>query len=1045
MKKTLVVSLSLMILLSLAVSLASAKYVATSKSQDVRYAEDYKGSQKVSMDQDLSRLPAAAPGDTYELANYTFDSGASCVANGWVKLDNTSQLADFFHVAQATGGVNNELTGGAYGLLVPLQGNKSLWCGAYSTHPTTPVGAMCGYIAMPGYGNDWNQAICTVQCLAVGTGVSITFLTTWDSEPGYDGTTVEVDECNGTWVPAGAVNSGGGQFDGTGVDSLHTTLVPDTLHSGSMRIRFHMAADGAWSDQDGLWDTDGAILIDSLSVSDNGGLVLGPEDFESVAEGATSTADWESCTPIGYGDFGGILQGFNLIQEDPCASEITCMWNFFTGSPANYACGGFPGQAAMPYGNADGQYLNQSIRSPLIQWAGNGAGAFATLRFRAYRDLALDNLQFYTWGVASNVAGCIGAFQDRNFVYYGGQKDWIQSDFPFGDLVSPGASDIQIQFGAVDMCGVWCGVYGTGACHSHAPLLDTVEVLRVEVVGPQWSIRDLDLFQDTFASDGTINATATGFANSANDINAAANPNINPGDSVTVRVSDPDFGLATDPFSGSGAAAYTYVAVWPQGQTAKEGDNLTQDIFRYPVVGSLTDANGTLWYCLRMDTSFTDGAARTGAQPDAFCIDLNDNLFTVGDTVCFMFAAESTSGKRTYWSPFTGSTDAFQDALDQPAEFQILPGGGYNAGGDILYVDGMNARGAQPFFDTAFEFLGIADQVDRYDIRAPSSGVANRPGARVQNVFQQIIAPYRKIIWNTGDLSIGLIGDGTGTPEKSNDAFVLFTFIDQKTNTGGIYFSGDDLADELYNKALPSVDLVNLRTYIQGAVGAGDNNANQAGFGTAPLGVGEPSSCFDHTLGPDQIVIFGGCPLINDFDVITPAGTSVLEMNYGGAPAQTRGAVISQTTTNTGGASVGVILAGFSFHYIRDAVPAGVPARVHHMEDILIWLNNTPTPPTGQKTSGTTYSLSQNYPNPFNPQTAIQFTVKEQAPVSLKIYNAAGQLVKTLVDDVRTPGVVHTIEWNGRNNSGQSVSSGVYFYKLVTKNFTQTKKMVLLK
>jgi flagellar hook assembly protein FlgD len=67
------------------------------------------------------------------------------------------------------------------------------------------------------------------------------------------------------------------------------------------------------------------------------------------------------------------------------------------------------------------------------------------------------------------------------------------------------------------------------------------------------------------------------------------------------------------------------------------------------------------------------------------------------------------------------------------------------------------------------------------------------------------------------------------------------------------------------------------------------------------------------------------------------------------------------------------------------------------------------------------------------------------AVVSLKIFNVAGQLVKTLVDGQRIAGQVYEANWNGLNNSGQPVSSGVYFYKLVARNFTQTKKMVLLK
>ncbi|NIM19181.1 MAG: T9SS type A sorting domain-containing protein [Candidatus Latescibacteria bacterium] len=93
----------------------------------------------------------------------------------------------------------------------------------------------------------------------------------------------------------------------------------------------------------------------------------------------------------------------------------------------------------------------------------------------------------------------------------------------------------------------------------------------------------------------------------------------------------------------------------------------------------------------------------------------------------------------------------------------------------------------------------------------------------------------------------------------------------------------------------------------------------------------------------------------------------------------------------------------------------------------------------------TTY-LAQNYPNPFKPSTTIEYSIKERAHVSLKIYNAAGQLVKTLVSGEQIPrSDGHTVHWNGRSNSGNPVPSGVYFYRLVTKGFTQTKKLIVLK
>lgn len=90
--------------------------------------------------------------------------------------------------------------------------------------------------------------------------------------------------------------------------------------------------------------------------------------------------------------------------------------------------------------------------------------------------------------------------------------------------------------------------------------------------------------------------------------------------------------------------------------------------------------------------------------------------------------------------------------------------------------------------------------------------------------------------------------------------------------------------------------------------------------------------------------------------------------------------------------------------------------------------------------------LANNYPNPFNPTTTIEYSIKEKAHVSLKIYNVAGQLVKTLVNDVQDrTSRNYSVQWNGRDNKGNIVASGVYFYRLVTKGFTQTKKMVLLK
>ncbi len=85
------------------------------------------------------------------------------------------------------------------------------------------------------------------------------------------------------------------------------------------------------------------------------------------------------------------------------------------------------------------------------------------------------------------------------------------------------------------------------------------------------------------------------------------------------------------------------------------------------------------------------------------------------------------------------------------------------------------------------------------------------------------------------------------------------------------------------------------------------------------------------------------------------------------------------------------------------------------------------------------YYLEQNYPNPFNPTTVIYYTVPELGNITLKVYDVTGKEVKTLIDGTVRPGQ-HSIQF-----SGEGLSSGVYFYTLKGKNFTQTRKMILAK
>jgi flagellar hook assembly protein FlgD len=89
-------------------------------------------------------------------------------------------------------------------------------------------------------------------------------------------------------------------------------------------------------------------------------------------------------------------------------------------------------------------------------------------------------------------------------------------------------------------------------------------------------------------------------------------------------------------------------------------------------------------------------------------------------------------------------------------------------------------------------------------------------------------------------------------------------------------------------------------------------------------------------------------------------------------------------------------------------------------------------------------ALGKNYPNPFNPTTTISFTLAEPGPASLKIYNAKGQLVRQLANSQYTAGQHHLI-WDGRDALGRPVSSGLYFYRLQSQDYSQSHKMILMK
>jgi hypothetical protein len=90
------------------------------------------------------------------------------------------------------------------------------------------------------------------------------------------------------------------------------------------------------------------------------------------------------------------------------------------------------------------------------------------------------------------------------------------------------------------------------------------------------------------------------------------------------------------------------------------------------------------------------------------------------------------------------------------------------------------------------------------------------------------------------------------------------------------------------------------------------------------------------------------------------------------------------------------------------------------------------------------YELHHNYPDPLNPTTTIRYALPSPTMVCLQVFDIKGNLVRTLVDEEKSAGQ-HVCVWDGRSDGGRFAASGVYFYRITAGDFTDTKKMVILR
>jgi hypothetical protein len=982
--------------------------------------------------------------DTYCLMWYTFDQIDSLEQGGITTGPYWNAGGPYWHADDFVGVDGRQ----------PIMGSKSMWCGARKEDPRTR-----NWSHAPGYGNCWDQTLTSTPIPARGK-ITWSFLLRIECEKEFDFVKIEYDKGNKNWVELAKW---------TGGPKIADSTVQIPLLTANTKLRFHFISNRSNSDEDSFskWATKlyGACVVDNVNVQDNG-TFSNFQDFESadrkakiIGPGVGSPLSWVVGTIDTPGAHAGLEN--NLQDKDPCGDNFSKQVVFFIGSP--YPSSSYPGLYDTPFCTGDGGITapcqDEIIISPVIdmtkystvpnsvQNATIPTGDLpllggAHLRFAVYRDLPLSNLVFYQWHVRKVVDGYPGPWMDEDLLYYGPDQDYFFATEDVSRFIG-GNAPVQIALGVVDMCNEWYLVYGNCAAHTPSPWFDNLRLYRFKTAGPQWGYRDIDLFQDNFPTEetppwGCVRADA------ANDLKANDIAGIDPGDSIVVECASP-LGGGIDTMPNGSPAVYMHVKTYWIGAgappaTSPCGQNLGAVVHGIQLQGTYglwlsTDAGG--WDVLRMD--IVDKGP--GIAAGKFMIDLNDSLFVPGYETDYYFTATDIAGVETALPRWARSCGPY-------FEWTCLPTGNSTD----LFVDDFTSRGSwngsvEDYWNQVFKAVLPANaQPDRYDVNAPSSGVSNGLGSRANAGL--LCYQYYKIIWDSGDLAFITLSDGTTNSDKSNDCQVLIDWMSLAEHVCGLWVCGDNIAYDL-NKLASTPALTLMSTwcgvdYI--ATSYFDETGGRTGGGTVtPLVTGDADAgIFVHLGVPDKWFAYGGCFVINQFDVLDKTANGKYAAFYPVKLAVNRYAAIASTTLNPSGFNVNAMWFGFSYQYVRDDVIQTPEDRFEIARDVFSWMQNCTNEDITLAETPKFTKLAQNFPNPFNPSTTIKFELKEKGLVTLKVYSVAGQLVRTLVDGMRDASS-YTVAWDGRNNIGSEVASGIYFYKMETKGFSATKKLVLLR
>nr|MEE4267990.1 T9SS type A sorting domain-containing protein [Candidatus Krumholzibacteria bacterium] len=982
-------------------------------------------------------------GVVYTYVNGTFEDANGVASwNAWTHYDVTQPTVNHWQVS----------TFRADELGDP--GNKAAWCG--------DIFAPCAGETDPneGYGNSWNDIIewtATVNP-ALSATVNIGAIANFDSEPGYDGTSIYYYDALGRQL----LYYRDGLTETPVTINENFTLQPEDYQGANgdqIKIQIAFQADGAWSDDDCLYPTQGAVQIDNVVVTYNqgGSDIVDTTDFEDDTLG-----NWYTVFPSGVGDFAQLWEG--LEDDDDCATNYGPQVAFIDDgvivpgvgpSVCTSYCYGPEGYIVNPVGGAAGpdELLQVALQSPVIAWpdpAHNGMTYDHTVyEHEPWDDVSTGMMR--TWAIRSTSSADpadieSASWADRNFVYYGGPR-YLRTREVVGDLLEPGTTFVQIQVEAYE-AGIFFGHSGTDG--TPAPYFDNFRVKTYPTFGPSFSARELDLAQDNFPTIGELDLTNLGNNDirfdSSNQITPSENIPNTPGDSLVVDIK------AT-------RAGAVFVGM-PEIVVAMKANPLF-DAYRVLPAG-FTQVDGII-----MGSLEGEQAINSAGNPvaDKYAFDLPDEDFLYpGDILHYCIRATDDVGgdvqsatlpARDIGAEYPDGFLDFSGALSYNSSFTVrgLPSlydNPLNPGELItpktLFWNDFANRGGEDEWHSALANLGILSGVDydTYYTNGPSSGVGNGLGGRATLLTMN---NYDNLLYSAGNLGSYTICNGDwDNGDASNDIELLTSWLLEGNKNA--FLTGDDLVFDL---AVKQQDLGSAFVADWMKVNFNDQDLNPlVGRQTSPI---VKAVAGNGVLADDfSYVAYGGCLGINTFDAVEAnTGAGAVRLAEFSDPSGGVGSydfsALTMYQDPVGGSRV--ISMPYDLMYIQNApegdkVPAALPARAVLLEKILAVFGVegdldevSPVLPGAEKFA------VRNYPNPFNPTTKIEYTMPKAGHLTLKIYNVRGELVKTLIDDqIEASGHVM---WDGTNDTGAKVSSGVYFYEARTAGQVQVQKMALVK